>query len=120
MAALKKYLIINSLFSALTGLVMLVFTSYLNTLFGITNDYVFPVIGLNLLVFSSIVYFVSIKQLNNRVLVNLISGLDALWVLGSLIIIMLGLFNISETGNIIIGIVAMWIAFLGFKQFRNN
>ena len=120
MAKLKKYLIVNSFFSGLTGLVMLLLTSYLNTLFGITNEYVFPIIGLNLLIFSGFVYFVSLKQINNKVLVNLISGLDALWVLGSVLILMLGLFNISETGNIIIGVVALWIAFLGYKQFRNN
>ena len=103
MAALKKYLIINSLFSGLTGLVMLIFVNYLNTIFGITNEYVFPIIGINLLIFSGFVYFVSLKQLNNRVLVNLISGLDAVWVLGSMAIINFGLFEISDTGNIIIG-----------------
>jgi len=120
MNELKKYLTINSVFSGICGIAMLVFSSGLNSFFHIQNEYVFPVIGLNLIVFAGFVWYVSQKQLTNNLLVNLISGLDALWVLGSLTIIALGLFNLSKNGNILIGIVAVWIGFLGFKQFKNN
>ena len=120
MNALKRYLAINSGFSAICGITMLVFSSGLHSFFDIQNEYVFPVIGINLIVFSVFVWFVAQKQLTNRILVNLISGLDALWVLGSLIIILLGLFDLSRNGIILIGVVAVWIAFLGYKQFKNN
>lgn len=120
MNELKKYLTINSVFSAICGITMLIFSSGLNSYFYVQNEYVFPVIGLNLIVFSVFVWFVSQKQLTNKTLVNLISGLDALWVLGSLIIILLGLFDLSRNGSILIGIVAVWITFLGYKQFKNN
>lgn len=119
-AELKKYLTINSGFSLTTGLGMLFFSNALNAFFNIENAYVFPVIGLNLIGFAIFVGYVSSKQLTNKMLVNLISGLDGLWVLGSFIIILFGLFDLSQNGNILIGIVAVWIGFLGYKQFVNN
>lgn len=120
MNELKKYLTINSIFSGISGITMLVFPKGLNSLFSIQNEYVFPVIGINLIVFSVFVWIVSRKYLTNKILVNLISGLDAVWVLGSLIIITSGFFDFSVIGNIIILIVAIWIGFLGFQQFRYN
>lgn len=119
-AELKKHLTINSGFSLTTGLGMLFFSNALNAFFNIENAYVFPVIGLNLIGFAIFVGYVSSKQLTNKMLVNLISGLDGLWVLGSFIIILFGLFDLSQNGNILIGIVAVWIGFLGYKQFVNN
>ena len=120
MDELKKYLTLNSAFSAFSGLTMLVLTSTLNNFFNITNQYVFPFIGINLLVFSLIVWYVSRKQLNNKLLVNIISFLDGLWVIGSLVIILFGFFELSKNGYLLIGLVAIWIAFLGYKQFKNN
>lgn len=117
---LKVYLAINSVFSATCGIIMLVFTNRFNTIFDINNWYVIPIIGLNLILFSVFVWFVSRKQLTNKLLVNIISGLDALWVLGSLLIILLQPFNLSKTGHVIIGIVAIWIAFLAYMQFIKN
>jgi len=120
MNELKKYLTINSVFSAVCGIAMIILSRGLNAFFDIVNPYVFPVIGLNLIIFSLFIWYVSRKQLTNKAIVNLISGLDALWVLGSLIIVLFGLFELSRNGNILISIVAIWIAFLGYKQFKYN
>lgn len=120
MKQLRTYLTINSIFSATSGIIMLIFSNELNAVFSIDNIYVFPIIGLNLILFSGFVGFVSRKQLTNKLLINIISALDALWVLGSVIIILLTLFDLSKTGYIIIGIVAVWIAFLGYMQFIKN
>lgn len=118
MNELKRYLTINSIFSAVCGIAMIILPVGLSSFFDIVNPYVFPVIGLNLIIFSLFVWYVSRKHLTNKTLVNLISGLDALWVLGSLIIVLFGLFELSKNGNILIVFVAIWIAFLGYKQFR--
>jgi hypothetical protein len=115
MNPLKKHLKMNSVFSAIFGMIMLVFSNKLNTIFGIYNSYIFPIIGLNLILFSAFVWFVSLKQLTNKLLIKLISGLDALWVIGSIIIILFNPFELSKMGHIIIGIIANWIAFLGYK-----
>lgn len=120
MKALKKYLTINSIFSALSGLTMLMFSTRLNQFFNLDNVYVFPVIGLNLLFFSIFVWYVSNKQLTNKMLINTISILDLLWVIGSFAIVGLGLFDLSKNGYILMSVVALWIAFLAVKQFKNN
>lgn len=120
MKELKKYLTMNSIFSAISGTTMLLFASNLNKLFNIDNFYVFPIIGSNLLVFSAFVWFVSSRQLTNKILVITITILDALWVLGSIAIVVFSLFDISKTGNILIIVVAIWIAFLAYKQFINT
>jgi hypothetical protein len=120
MTELKKYLTINSLFSAVSGLIMLLFSTQLNDLFAIANAYIFPIIGANLLVFAVFVWYVSKKQLTNKKLVTTISILDLIWVFSSFTIVLLGLFDLSRNGNILIIIVAIWIAFLAYKQFKNN
>ena len=120
MNKLKKYLRINSAFSLASGAAMLLFTTELNSFFGINHPYVFPVIGLNLLVFAIFVGFVSERQLANKTLVNLISTLDALWVLGSFAIVLFGFFDLSANGMVVITIVALWIGFLGYKQYVNS
>ena len=120
MNELKKFLLINSFFSISCGTIMLFFSIKLNSFFNINNEFIFQVIGLNLIFFSILVYYVSLKHLRNKLLVNIISLLDAVWVIGSLIIILFDLFNLSNNGKIIIGLVAVWIAFLGYKQFKNN
>lgn len=120
MSELKKYLTINSLFSAISGLSMVLFSNGLNSFFNISNPYVFPVLGANLIIFALIVGYVAQKQLQNKSLVNLICGLDGMWVLGSLGIILFQLFDLSKNGYIAIGVVAVWIGFLGYNQFENN
>lgn len=117
MKNLKMYLTINSLFSGISGLIMILWSGPLNRLFDITNPYIFPVIGLNLVVFSAFTAFVSGKQLHNDKLVRLISALDGLWVLGSFAIVGLGLFGLSETGYWLISAVAVFVGFLGYKQY---
>jgi len=120
MKEIKKYLYINSTFSAISGLTMLLFSNNLNKFFNIENTYVFPIIGANLLGFSVFVWYVSSKQSTNKKLVATISILDGLWVLGSFAIVLLGLFDLSKNGYILMTIVAIWIAFLAYKQFKNN
>jgi hypothetical protein len=119
MKELEKYLTINSIFSAISGSTMLLLSNTLNDLFNIHNMYVFPVIGLNLIVFAAFVWYVSKKQLCNKVLVMTITVLDAFWVIGSAVIVLTSLFDLSTNGYILISTVALWIAFLAYKQLIN-
>lgn len=114
---LKKYLTINSLFSGVCGLTMILFTVSLNDFFQIKNEYIFPVVGVNLLIFSAFVWYVSAKHLSKTILVKVITILDVFWVLGSIVIVLFGFFDLSTKGYILITIVALWIAFLAQKQY---
>jgi hypothetical protein len=114
---LKKYLSVNSLFSGICGLIMILFTISLNDFFHLKNEYIFPVIGVNLLIFSAFVFYVSTKQLSNIILVKIITILDVFWVLGSITIVLFGLFDLPTKGYFLISIIALWIAFLAQKQY---
>ncbi|MEP2935183.1 MAG: hypothetical protein ABJM06_05670 [Gilvibacter sp.] len=119
MKQLKTFLRINSVFSLTTGVLMAHFSDQLLSFFAIENNlYLFDAIGINLIVFALFVWYVSIKQLQNEMLVKLISFLDILWVVGSAIIVVFGLFNLSKNGYILIGIVAVWIGFLAYNQLK--
>ena len=119
MKELKTYLTVNSIFSAISGIAMLVFPERLSQLFNINNAYVFPIIGGCLLLFAVFVWFVASRKLANKTLIQIITLLDILWVIGSFLIVFFELFNLSKTGNIIIAVVAIWIAFLAYKQIKN-
>ena len=120
MKELKKHLTINAAFSAISGLAMILFSERINELFNISHPNLFPFIGANLLFFAAFVWFVSLKQLSNKTLVTTITILDVLWVLGSLLIVIFAPFGISSIGNLLITLVAAWIAFLAYKQHLNS
>lgn len=114
----KSYLTINSIFSCISGLALLTFSGKLGTLMNITEVFILQIIGANLLVFAAFVLFVQQKHAANKVLVYLISILDWLWVLGSVIIVMLRLFSLSMTGYLLISTVALFVAYLAFNQIK--
>ncbi len=120
MKKLKKYLVINSVFSGISGLALLLLSKELNDFFGISHAAVFPVTGAGLIVFSLFAGLVSAKRPGNKKLVAAITILDASWVLGSFVIVIFGLFDLSRHGYILISIVALWIAFLAYQQYKNN
>lgn len=120
MEQLKKHLTYNAIFSLFSGFIMIFYSNFLQSLFGFENPYVFPMIGGNLLFFSAVVFFVSVRYLDNKLFVNIISALDGLWVIGSIIISGFQLFGLTSNGYLIISIIAMWIGYLGYQQYSYN
>lgn len=120
MNTLSKWLKINAIFSTINAILMVLFNKELQTAFGFENGYVFPVVAANLLFFAAIIIWVCSSQLSNKVWIYLITGLDALWVLGSLSLMLFKPFGLTHKGYLIIGIVAGIVAFFGWKQFKNS
>lgn len=120
MVQLKKLLLINASFSFFCGFVMLSFSGMLQSFFGFSNAYVFPIIGGNLLFFAACVYLVAMKFLNQKLLINIISSLDGLWVIGSIVISGFQLFNLTSNGYLAISLVAMLIGYFGYSQYSLN
>ncbi|MGI9531500.1 hypothetical protein [Lutimonas sp.] len=114
--ALKKYLLINSCFSFFCGACMLIFNIELSDFFHITQPLIFTIIGINLLFFAGFVLFTALSKRFKKILVNSIVSLDAAWVAGSLYILLSGAFNLSFNGYLTIAVVALFIAFLAYKQ----
>ncbi len=120
MKTLKLWLQRNAIFSALSGLSLVIANSQLQLFFGIEIGYLLPVIGVNLLLFASFVWMVSYRYIHQLKLVQIIIILDLIWVLASVFIILLEPFEISSASYWVITIVAIIVGFLGFQQYRNS
>ncbi len=120
MKTLKTHLILNAAFSGFSGLLLIFFSKYFSSLFLIEDTLVFTITGLGLVFFSFYVFLIALKFLNNKKLVNSISLLDVSWVIASFSIILFRMFHISFIGNLIIGIIAIWISYLAFMQIKHN
>lgn len=119
MKSLKQALLANATFSTVSGLTMLVFNTQLQEAFGFSADIVFILIGVMLLFFGSSVFFVATKMLSNTSLVKLISFLDILWVVASVILIAFNPFDLESAGLWLTGAVAVLIATFAYLQIKN-
>lgn len=114
MNPLQKSLQLNALFSSTSGIIMVFLNQQIATLFGINNNTPFWVIGLLLIYFALTIWFEIKKQRTSAVVWIIIQ--DFMWVIGSILLIIFKPFGITETGNIIIGIIALLVLSMGINQ----
>jgi len=123
MKKLKKWLVINTVFSFTSGVLMMVFNQYLSNVFGIGTEMVFPLIGINLIVFAGFVLFVTKRHLQNQRLIYTICALDFLWVFGSIILFGLHPSSMLSIAYWITGLVAFFVGLMAVQQliaFKNT
>lgn len=114
MNKLKKALKTNALFSSISGITMTLFNSQIAVLFGTNNNTVFWIVGLILIYFAITIWYEIKKQRRLAVLWIIIQ--DYTWVIGSLLLIIINPFQITQIGNFIIGIIASIVLFMGINQ----
>jgi hypothetical protein len=114
MNKLQKALKINALFSSISGIIIILLNQTISTLFGTSNNTVFWIVGLILIYFSLTIWYEVKKQ--RKFAVNWIIIQDYIWVLASLILIIFNPFEITLTGNLIIGIIALIVLYMGINQ----
>ena len=119
MSNLKKVLLINATSSGATGILLVIFNQYLAGLFSSPYAWVISEVGVFLILFAGFVFITSIQNPPKIMLVNLIISLDCLWVLTSLVIVFLGLFNLSTIAYVLIVAVALWVALMAFLQYKS-
>jgi hypothetical protein len=112
---LKSALIGNAIFSGFSGSVMTIFAQDIAKLFGLENGVAFRGIGIALLFFALTVWYES-RRLRPAFVYWIIIQ-DALWVLGSLILLIFKPFGISDSGNFLIAAVALIVVFFGWRQW---
>lgn len=117
---LQKHLVLNGVFSILSGLSLVFLSNYFEQLIGFDNSWILPLIGFNLIGFGAFVLYASKALLQKRLIINLISTMDGLWVVGSIILLVIDPFGFSLEGKILIAVVALWIAYLGIQHYRHN
>ena len=115
---LKNVLLINGLSSAATGLLLFLVPDRAAGLFGTVHAWPFIATGLFLVAFGVFVFLQSRKQTPDKGWVKFIIGLDILWVLDSLIVVVPSLWGLSVTGYVLIGLVAAWVGLMALLQIK--
>lgn len=116
MKRLKFALTFNAIFSLVTGLLLVTMPDYISQLFGVTHGASFFYLGLSLVLFSIIVLYVSRQRHIHILYALIISLLDLIWVLASLIILILDPFQFKMTGDVIIAAVALIVLSIAIMQ----
>ena len=114
MNGLQKALKNNALFSSSTGLLMILLNQQVAKLFGTNNNTVFWIVGLILIYFALTIWYEIRKQRKLAIIWIIIQ--DFTWVLGSLILLIFNPIKITLLGNLIIGIVALIVLYMGMNQ----
>jgi hypothetical protein len=118
MTSLKNVLLINAVSSGATGAILVVFGRLVATLFSVSQPQFFWATGVFLIAFATLVFTEARQPSPRQSRVMLITTLDTLWVIGSLVIVMLQLFNLSIMGYVLISGVALWVAAMAVLQAR--
>ncbi|REE24698.1 hypothetical protein DFQ09_1032 [Winogradskyella pacifica] len=114
MNKLQKALKVNALFSSISGIIMILLNHQIANLFGTINNTVFWIVGLILIYFAITIWYEIRKQRRLAVLWIIIQ--DYAWVIGSLLLIIINPFQITQIGNLIIGIIALIVLYMGINQ----
>lgn len=114
MNKLQKALKINALFSSISGTIMILLNQQISKLFGTSNNTVYWIVGSILIYFSLTIWYEIVKQRKLAVIWIIIQ--DYAWVLGSLILIIFNPFKITLIGNLIIGMIALIVLYMGINQ----
>lgn len=118
MKALKLTLVINAVSSGVTGILLLGFNNFFSALFDIQADRIFLGCGVFLIVFALLVFYESRKPNISEKSVWIITSLDISWVIGSIVILLLLWNSLSLIGNLLIIIVALWVASMACFQIK--
>lgn len=116
MNILQKALTGNAVFSTLSALILLIFSTTMTDLFGLKEQFPFLIIGVVLLLFAGTIVFEIKRQRKKPVYWIIIQ--DILWVLGSIVLLFLQPFGISTAGNILIAIVALVVLVFAILQYQ--
>ena len=118
MKTLKNVLLVNALSSGATGLGLIAFAAPVAILFGISEATPVIEVGVFLFAFAILVFREGRRTTPNLRMVKLIIILDISWVLVSLLVVVLQLFNLTPIGYFGIGAVALWVAGMAYLQIN--
>jgi len=116
MTTLKNVLLLNAVSSGATGLGLILFPATIANVFGIGEVSPFVGTGIFLAVFAGLVGIVSRAKLIGEVAVRFIIMLDILWVVTSLAVVVLQMFDLSMVGYVLIAAVGAWVALMAYLQ----
>jgi len=118
MKTLKNVLLLNALSSGATGLGLIVFAAPIAVLFGIAEPTPVIEVGIFLVVFAILVFREGRRAMYHLRMVKLIIALDITWVVVSMLIVLLQLFNLTPLAYFAISAVALWVAGMAYLQIH--
>jgi len=117
-SVLKSALLSNAVFSAVSGVVLIVFGGVTADLIGIGEPLIYQVIGAGLIGFAGVVSWTGTRTPINPFWATLISVADGLWVVGTALLIVFAFGALKPTGIVALLVVAGVVAFFGAWQIR--
>lgn len=114
---LRRALVGNALFSALTGAVCVVFARELTRLTGIAPDAIIMGLGVALLVFAALVAWAALRAPDIRPYGRLIFGADVAWVAISAALLVTGLTPLTNAGVWVVILIADMVAFFALLEY---
>lgn len=120
MSPLKTTLLVNAISSGFTGILLAAMSSTVAGIFGVTDTVPFVEVGMFLILFAAYVLFVATRNPISVRNVMIVSTLDILWVVGSIVAVLLLIGVVSTMGIILIVAVAAWVALMALLQIRGS
>lgn len=113
---LRSILYGNSTFSLISSSACIFMSKSIANTMGISASDEILSIGIGVLLFAGYVLFVAKQNPLKKGLVKSVIVMDFFWVLGSLLIIALNPFSLSNTGLLMVAIVALFVLVFGTLQ----
>lgn len=114
---LKTVLYENSVFSLVSGLLMLALPGTVAEFMGVESTTAFSILGVLLLVWSADVFWTARQNPINLTYARMIIGGDLLWVVGSAAVLLFNPFDFSTAGNWATLIVADIVMIFAIAQY---
>jgi hypothetical protein len=120
MLPLKTTLLVNAISSGATGLLLALFPGMAAGIFGVSETVYFIEAGVFLILFAAFVLYVATRKPVSQRSVMMVTALDLLWVLASMVAVFLLAGVVSTIGIVLIVAVAAWVALMAFLQFKGS
>jgi len=117
-ALLKTALLSNAIFSAVSGTMLLFLSHPVADLIGVGDALIYQAVGGGLLGFAAFVAWTGTRKPIDIFGAALISVADGLWVVGTALLIILGMGVLQPMGVAALLVVACVVAFFGVRQLQ--
>lgn len=116
MLPIKTTLLVNGISSGVTGIGLIAIARTVAGIFGVSQSAPFAGTGIFLVLFAMLVVSAGLKKTTNPSTVRLITALDLLWVVASVILVIADGRYFSFIGNVLIVAVAAWVGMMAILQ----
>jgi hypothetical protein len=108
----------NAAFSLISGIILISYHGKVGQVMNIKEIFVLQLVGIGLLLFVAMLLYNAFRKTLDIKQVKIIIVQDWSWVLGSMVLLIIEPFDISNYGNLIIAMVALAVMLFAIWQGR--